>query len=96
MSAGSTATTWVGFRRCGASGTGASATPYATGGAATTGCLADFASRLCASADIYGDPAAGRRPSASVNFITVHDGFTLTDLVSYNGKHNEANARGQP
>jgi isoamylase len=55
------------------------------------GLLGDFASRLCASADIYGDPAAGRRPSASVNFITVHDGFTLTDLVSYNGKHNEAN-----
>ncbi|MBV8180009.1 MAG: glycogen debranching enzyme, partial [Mycobacterium sp.] len=36
----------------------------------------------------------GRRPSASVNFITVHDGFTLTDLVSYDGKHNEATGEG--
>ena len=55
------------------------------------GLIGDFASRLCGSADIYGGPAQGRRPSASINFITVHDGFTLTDLVSYNGKHNEAN-----
>jgi isoamylase len=55
------------------------------------GLLGDFGSRLCASADIYGDAAEGRRPSASVNFVTVHDGFTLTDLVSYNSKHNEAN-----
>ncbi|WP_343203465.1 hypothetical protein [Mycobacterium sp. UM_CSW] len=53
--------------------------------------LADFASRLCASSDIYGDRAEGRRPSASVNFVTVHDGFTLRDLVSYDQKHNEAN-----
>jgi isoamylase len=56
------------------------------------GLLGDFASRLCGSADIYGGGRGeGRRPSASVNFITVHDGFTLTDLVSYDGKHNEAN-----
>jgi isoamylase len=55
------------------------------------GLLGDFASRVCGSADIYGGREEGRRPSASVNFITVHDGFTLTDLVSYNGKHNEAN-----
>ena len=55
------------------------------------GVLADFATRLCGSADIYDHPDEGRRPSASVNFVTVHDGFTLTDLVSYNGKHNEAN-----
>ncbi|OBI68269.1 glycogen debranching protein GlgX [Mycobacterium sp. E796] len=55
------------------------------------GLLADFASRLCASSDIYGDRAEGRRPSASVNFVTVHDGFTLRDLVSYDQKHNEAN-----
>jgi isoamylase len=55
------------------------------------GLVADFASRLCASADIYGMCGEGRRPSASVNFVTVHDGFTLTDLVSYNGKHNDAN-----
>jgi isoamylase len=51
--------------------------------------VADFASRLTGSSDIYqGD---GRHPSASINFITAHDGFTLRDLVSYNDKHNEAN-----
>jgi isoamylase len=55
------------------------------------GLLADFATRLCGSADIYDRPDEGRRPSASVNFVTVHDGFTLNDLVSYDGKHNEAN-----
>lgn len=55
------------------------------------GRLAEFASRLCGSSDIYGDRAEGRRPSASVNFVTVHDGFTLRDLVSYDQKHNEAN-----
>jgi glycogen operon protein len=55
------------------------------------GLLSEFATRLCGSADIYDRPEDGRRPSASVNFITVHDGFTLSDLVSYNGKHNEAN-----
>jgi isoamylase len=58
------------------------------------GLIGDFASRLCGSADIYGGRDEGRRPSASVNFVTVHDGFTLTDLVSYNGKHNEANGEG--
>src|SRR5208337_3086886 len=56
--------------------------------------LGDFASRLCGSSDIYGGRGEGRRPSASVNFVTVHDGFTLADLVSYNGKHNEANGEG--
>jgi glycogen operon protein len=56
------------------------------------GLLPDFAARLCGSADIYDRPDEGRRPSASVNFVTVHDGFTLHDLVSYDGKHNEANA----
>jgi isoamylase len=55
------------------------------------GRLAEFAWRMCGSSDIYGDRAKGRRPSASVNFITVHDGFTLKDLVSYDHKHNEAN-----
>jgi isoamylase len=51
--------------------------------------LGEFASRICGSADLYqGD---GRRPFASINFVTAHDGFTLTDLVSYNDKHNEAN-----
>ncbi len=48
-----------------------------------------FATRLSGSSDLYG--WSGRRPSASINFITAHDGFTLTDLVSYNDKHNEAN-----
>jgi isoamylase len=51
--------------------------------------LADFAKRLTASGDMYNQ--RGRRPFASVNFITAHDGFTLHDLVSYNDKHNEAN-----
>ncbi len=53
------------------------------------GQLAEFASRLSGSADMY--RRRGRRPWASVNFITAHDGFTLRDLVSYNHKHNEAN-----
>ncbi|HWL35891.1 MAG TPA: glycogen debranching protein GlgX [Frankiaceae bacterium] len=51
--------------------------------------LAEFASRLTGSSDLY--ESDGRRPYASVNFITAHDGFTLNDLVSYNDKHNEAN-----
>ncbi|GGJ86241.1 glycogen debranching protein GlgX [Pseudomonas matsuisoli] len=51
--------------------------------------LADFASRLTASGEMFNQ--RGRRPFASVNFITAHDGFTLHDLVSYNEKHNEAN-----
>ena len=51
--------------------------------------LGEFASRLTGSADLYQDD--GRRPSASIDFVTAHDGFTLHDLVSYNGKHNEAN-----
>jgi glycogen operon protein len=51
--------------------------------------LAGFASRFSGSADIYN--RRGRRPWASINFVTAHDGFTLRDLVSYNGKHNEAN-----
>jgi glycogen operon protein len=51
--------------------------------------LAEFASRLCGSSDLYQDD--GRRPFASINFVTCHDGFTLHDLVSYNDKHNRAN-----
>ncbi|WP_228430926.1 glycogen debranching protein GlgX [Baekduia soli] len=51
--------------------------------------LATFAERFAGSADLYADD--GRRPGASINFITAHDGFTLRDLVSYNDKHNEAN-----
>jgi isoamylase len=53
------------------------------------GKLADMATRLAASADAF--DRRGRRPWASVNFVTAHDGFTLNDLVSYNDKHNEAN-----
>ena len=51
--------------------------------------LGDFANRFTGSSDLYA--LNGRRPSASVNFVTAHDGFTLEDLVSYNEKHNEAN-----
>ncbi len=51
--------------------------------------VAEFAQRFTGSADLYQDD--GRRPAASINFITAHDGFTLADLVSYNEKHNEAN-----
>ena len=51
--------------------------------------LGEFAARLTGSADLYEHSA--RRPVASINFVTAHDGFTLRDLVSYNDKHNEAN-----
>lgn len=51
--------------------------------------LGEFASRITGSADLY--EHSGRRPVASINFVTAHDGFTLADLVSYNEKHNEAN-----
>ena len=51
--------------------------------------LGEFASRLSGSSDLY--EQSGRRPFASINFVTAHDGFTLRDLVSYNEKHNEAN-----
>ncbi|AWR16319.1 glycogen debranching enzyme GlgX [Corynebacterium diphtheriae] len=51
--------------------------------------LGEFASRLTGSSDLYANN--GRRPTASINFITAHDGFTLNDLVSYNHKHNDAN-----
>jgi isoamylase len=53
------------------------------------GSAPDLASRLCASGDLFN--RRGRKPWASVNFITAHDGFTLNDLVSYNDKHNDAN-----
>jgi isoamylase len=56
------------------------------------GVVADVASRVAGSSDIFG--YRGRRPWASINFITAHDGFTLQDLVSYNDKHNEANGEG--
>ncbi|WP_369138883.1 glycogen debranching protein GlgX [Modestobacter versicolor] len=51
--------------------------------------IGEFASRITGSADLY--QHSGRRPVASINFVTAHDGFTLDDLVSYNEKHNEAN-----
>ena len=56
------------------------------------GLVGDFASRFAGSSDLFA--SRGRRPTASVNLITVHDGFTLADLVSYDGKHNEANGEG--
>jgi glycogen operon protein len=54
--------------------------------------VAEFASRFTGSSDLYAED--GRRPFASINFVTAHDGFTLADLVSYNDKHNEANEEG--
>jgi len=51
--------------------------------------LGELAGRITGSSDLYG--SSGRRPHASINFVTAHDGFTLHDLVSYNEKHNEAN-----
>jgi glycogen operon protein len=53
------------------------------------GVVSELATRLAGSSDLY--EQSGRRPYASINFITAHDGFTLSDLVSYNEKHNEAN-----
>ena len=55
----------------------------------TGGVVPDFATRFAGSSDLYG--GHGRRPTSSVNLVTVHDGFTLTDLVSYDTKHNENN-----
>ncbi len=54
--------------------------------------IGEFAARITGSADLY--EHSGRRPVASINFVTCHDGFTLLDLVSYNDKHNEANGEG--
>ncbi len=54
--------------------------------------VGEFAKRFTGSSDLYQHD--GRRPFASINFITAHDGFTLRDLVSYNDKHNEANGEG--
>jgi isoamylase len=53
------------------------------------GLIGDVAKRLTGSSDLYG--RSGKKPHASINFVTAHDGFTLHDLVSYNDKHNEAN-----
>jgi len=54
--------------------------------------LGEFAARISGSPDLY--EHSSRRPVASINFVTAHDGFTLRDLVSYNEKHNEANGEG--
>ncbi len=54
--------------------------------------LRDFGYRFTGSSDLY--EASSRRPSASINFVTAHDGFTLADLVSYDHKHNQANGEG--
>ncbi len=75
-------------RRSGPSGTASTATPSATSGAASRR-SASSSSRLAGSSDLY--EHSGRRPVASINFVTAHDGFTLRDLVSYNDKHNDAN-----
>ncbi len=56
------------------------------------GAVSELATRLAGSADLY--EQSGRRPHASINFVTSHDGFTLHDLVSYNEKHNDANGEG--
>jgi glycogen operon protein len=56
------------------------------------GMLPELATRVAGSSDLYGP--SGRRPHASVNFVTAHDGFTLADLVAYNDKHNDANGEG--
>ena len=56
------------------------------------GVVSELATRLSGSSDLY--EQSGRRPYASINFITAHDGFTLADIVSYNDKHNEANGEG--
>jgi len=56
------------------------------------GLVGELAYRLSGSSDLY--QSTGRRPYASINFVTAHDGFTLNDLVSYNEKHNEANGEG--
>ena len=56
------------------------------------GLIGEFAQRLTGSSDLYGH--GGRRPHASINFVSAHDGFTLADVVSYNDKHNEANQEG--
>ena len=53
------------------------------------GVVSEFATRFCGSSDLY--EWSSRRPHASINFVTCHDGFTLHDLVSYDHKHNEAN-----
>ena len=78
--------------RSGRSGTASTATRCATSGAASRRASASSRRASPGSADLYENN--GRRPVASINFVTAHDGFTLRDLVSYNEKHNEANGEG--
>ena len=86
------ATRSANFPLFGWSGTASIATACATTGAAPDQALGEFAYRFTGSSDLY--EMTGRKPYASVNFVTAHDGFTLNDLVSYNEKHNEANGEG--
>ena len=74
---------------CGRSGTGKYRDTVRRFWKGDGGQLSDFAYRLTGSSDLY--QFDGRKPYASINFVTAHDGFTLCDLVSYNEKHNEAN-----
>ena len=76
--------------RCsGRNGTAATATAVRRFWRGDGGTVSELATRLAGSADLY--EQTGRRPYASINFVTCHDGFTLDDLVSYDRKHNEAN-----
>ena len=77
------------FPPAGPSGTAATATRSATCGAASRPRSVEFGYRFTGSSDLY--EAATRKPTASINFVTCHDGFTLADLVSYDEKHNMAN-----
>ncbi len=75
----------------GRNGTAGSATTLATSSVANREPYDDLRIGLVGSPEIYGHE--NREPEQSVNFVTCHDGFTLNDLVSYNDKHNEANAK---
>ena len=76
-------------RCCGRSGTASTATAIRRFWKGDGGVVSEFATRFCGSSDLY--EWSSRRPHASINFVTCHDGFTLHDLVSYDHKHNEAN-----
>ena len=88
------ATRWETSPSCGPSGTASIGTRSGRTGKGTQARWASSGYRLTGSSDLYGK--GGRRPYASINFVTAHDGFTLHDLVSYNDKHNEANGEDQP
>ena len=81
-------------RPAGPSGTASTATPCGGSGAATPDMLPELATRLAGSSDLYG--STGRKPHASINFVTAHDGFTLADLVSYERQAQRGQRRGQP